>query len=433
MTFLAVSDLEVSVGIAGYATTTAGIGGRIKVEPEDFVVEEIGSPPRKVEGGRYTVAVVRSRNWETNRLVREMARRLAVSRKRISFAGTKDKRAVTTQLFCFDLPEERIRSFRLSDVEVLETYTTDRRLELGDSLGNRFRVVVRDLAVPPGEADSILAATAAQLEVLGGFPNFFGLQRFGSIRPITHIVGRHLVRGEFKEAVDAYVANPIEGEDEETFEVRRQLAASDDYAAALRAFPDVMSFEKAILNYLVRRPGDYVGALKELPFNLLLMFVHGYQSYLFNRIVSERMRRELSLHEPFEGDLVLPVKSGLPDADRPLRVEASNRDKMRRQVREGKAFVSGVLFGSEVPLAEGPMGEIEQEVIASEGLKPEDFVIPRMPRLSSRGIRRALVAPMRELARSAAGDTATFTFSLSKGCYATALLREFMKTDDALR
>ncbi|MBI4416587.1 MAG: tRNA pseudouridine(13) synthase TruD, partial [Euryarchaeota archaeon] len=166
MTFLAVSDLEVSVGIAGYATTTAGIGGRIKVEPEDFVVEEIGSPPRKVEGGRYTVAVVRSRNWETNRLVREMARRLAVSRKRISFAGTKDKRAVTTQWFCFELPEEKVRSLHLSDVEVLETYATDRKLEIGNLLGNRFRMIIRDLAVAPREAESILSATSAQLEVL---------------------------------------------------------------------------------------------------------------------------------------------------------------------------------------------------------------------------------------------------------------------------
>jgi len=419
---------EEVIGIVGCATNTPGIGGQIKAGPEDFVVEEIPSPPPTVPGGRFTVARVRTRNWETNRLVREMARRLAVSRRRISFAGTKDKRAVTTQLFCFEAPEDVVRSLRLADVEILETYATDRRLEIGDLLGNRFRIVVRDLAVPPSEAETILAATAAQLEVLGGFPNYFGIQRFGSIRPITHVVGRHIVRGEFKEAVDAYAANPIAGEDGEAFEARQDLAASGDYGEALKAMPDVMGFEKALLNYLVRRPADYVGALQELPFNLLMMFVHGYQSYLFNRILSERMYRGLPLNEPLEGDLVLPLdKQGLPDRDRPLAVEASNLEKMRRQVRDGKAFVSGALFGSDAVLAAGPMGEIERAVVAAEGLKPEDFVVPRMPRLSSRGTRRELVAAVRGLRWAVEGATATLEFELSKGCYATSLLREFMK------
>lgn len=421
-------DAEATVGILAYATTTPGVGGRLKVEPEDFVVEELSSPPPKLEGGRRTVARVRTRNWETNRLVREMSRRLAVSRKRIRFAGTKDKRAITTQLFQFDVPEDRVRSLRLADVEILETWTTDRELEIGDLVGNRFRIVVHDLAVGESEALSVIAATAAQLEVLNGFPNFFGLQRFGSIRPITHVVGRHIVRGEFKEAVDAYVANPIEGEDPEAFEARTVLAESGDYAEALRTYPDVMGFEKALLNYLVRVPGDYVGALQEFPLNLLMMFVHGYQSYVFNRILSERMRRGFPIHEPLEGDLVLPLdKRGLPDPDRPLRCEASNAEKMRRQIREGKAHVSGLLFGSEVALAAGPGGVIEREVVSAEGLKPEDFVIPRIPRLSSRGMRRALVAKVGGLRWSVAGNAATFEFELPKGAYATSLLREFMK------
>ena len=425
---MAVTHVEAVVGIVGYATSTPGIGGKVKVEPEDFVVEEVPSAPPRAAGGKFTVAVVRTRNWETNRLVREMARRLAVSRKRISFAGTKDKRAVTTQSFCIDLPPEVVRSLRLADVEILETFTTDRRLEIGDLLGNRFRVVIRDLAVGAADAEAAVAATAHTLHALGGFPNVFGIQRFGSIRPITHVVGRHIVRGEFKEAVDAYVANPIEGEDEDAFEARQELAASGDYGEALAAMPDVMGFEKALLNALVRRPQDYVGALKELPFNLLLMFVHGYQSYLFNRMLCERIRRGLPLNEPLEGDLVLPLtKQGLPDRDRALLVDPANREKIRRQVVEGKAFVSGALFGSDGLLAGGPMGEIEGEVVASERLQPEDFVIPKMPRLSSRGTRRELLAPVRNLRWALAATTATFEFELSKGCYATSLLREFIK------
>jgi tRNA pseudouridine13 synthase len=109
-------------------------------------------------------------------------------------------------------------------------------------------------------------------------------------------------------------------------------------------------------------------------------------------------------------------------------VERANVEKMRRQVREGKAFVSGILFGSEVAIAGGPQGEIEREVIDADGLRPEDFVIPSIPRLSSRGTRRTLVAPIRGLRWSIAVGAATLEFELPKGAYATCLLREFMKS-----
>src|SRR3990172_5107005 len=133
-------------------------------------------------------------------------------------------------------------------------------------------------------------------------------------------------------------------------------------------------------------------------------------------------------NEPLDGDLVLPLdKQGLPDRDRALPVDAGNLEKVRRQVHDGKAFVSGPLFGSESPTAAGSMGEIERMVVAAEGLRPEDFVIPRIPRLSSRGARRELVAPVRDLRWVVEGTTARLDFELQKGCYATSLLREFMK------
>src|SRR2546427_5229088 len=93
--------MERDVGIVGYLTSTPGVGGTIKSAPEDFVVEEISSPPAVSPEGRYAIAQVRVRNWETNRLVRAMARALHISRKRIGDARTKDKHAATTRLFSF--------------------------------------------------------------------------------------------------------------------------------------------------------------------------------------------------------------------------------------------------------------------------------------------------------------------------------------------
>jgi len=423
--------MERDVGIDGYLTSTPGLGGTLKATAEYFVVEEISSPPATAVDGRYTIASLRVRNWETNRLVRELARALHISRRRIGFAGTKDKRALTTQLFSFEnVPPEAIKALRMKDIEVLDLSRSDRPLEIGDLVGNRFQIVLRDLAVAADRAIPIAEETARQIRSFGGFPNFFGLQRFGSVRPITHLVGRHIVRGEFKEAVETYVANPLEGEGPESYEVRAALRDTGDVHAALRSYPKSYGFEKAILNHLASRPDDYVGALQKLPFNLLLMFVHGYQSYLFNRVMSERMRRGLPIHEPVAGDLVLPAdKRGLPDRDRTIDVTCDNLDRVAERCREGKAWVSAILFGSESEFAGGEVGQIEKEIVASEGLRREDFIIPDILRISSKGSRREILAPLHDFAIRPEDNGLNVSFASSRGSYATCLVREFTKAE----
>jgi len=226
----------------------------------------------------------------------------------------------------------------------------------------------------------------------------------------------------------AYVANPIPGEDPGAFAAREDLEATGDVAAALRRFPKEWGFEKAMLNALGAHPQDFAGALQQLPLNLLILFVHGYQSYLFNRILSDRMQEGLPIHEPVEGDVVLAARpDGRPDREREIPVDRGNLEKVAAQCRAGKAFVSGVLFGSESEFAAGRPGEIEMRVVGSEGLRREDFVIPAIPRLSSKGTRRELLAPLRDLEWEAGDGTLEMRFTLTPGCYGTSLLREFLK------
>ena len=423
--------MERDVGIVGYLTSTPGVGGTLKSSPEDFVVEEISAPPPLSLDGRYAIASVRVRNWETNRLVREFARRLHISRRRIGFAGTKDKRAVTTQLISFeDVSSEAVEGLHINEIEILDVFRSDRPLEIGHLEGNRFRIVVRDLPIDPSNAATLVEETERTLRRAGGFPSFFGIQRFGSVRPITHVVGRHLVRGEFREAVETYVANPIEGEDRESFEVRSALRDTGDVQMALRSYPKAYGFEKAILNHLAAEPGDFIGALQKLPFNLLMMFVHGYQSFLFNRILSERMRRGIPIHGPVVGDLVLPSDAhGLPDRGRTIDVTYDNLERVAERCREGKAWVSAVLFGSETEFAGGEPGQIEKTIVAFEGIRPEDFIIPEIPRISSKGTRREILAPIRRLETQVQGRDLYLTFDLTRGSYATSLVREFTKLE----
>ena len=423
--------LEKLLGMECYATQAEGLGGRLRATPQDFVVEEIPKPPSKAQGpGKYTIATLRATNWETNRLVGELGKRLGISRKGIYFTGTKDKRAVKTQQMAILASEEKVRGLQLPGVEVLDTFRADRAPKLGDLLGNRFDIVVRELAVDAGEAEARCAAVEGELAAVGGVPNFFGIQRFGALRPVTHVVGERIVRGDFEGAVMAYVGAPQQGEPAEAFEARKQIEEERDFGKALTYFPSQLTFERVLLAHLAESPGDYVGALRKLPLNLVTMFVYAYQSQLFNRIVSARLATEGTLKTVHVGDLLVPVdEAGVPDHDTVLPVRAQNLEKCSRQVSKGRAAPTGLVFGLEAPFAEGPAGEIERRVVAEANIERQAFATPTMPELASFGQRRALVVHAGDYLRSVEGEAVRMTFRLPKGSYATCLLREFMKTE----
>ncbi len=420
---------EADLGMEVFLTATRGVGGRLKRYAEDFVVEEISNHPPQVEGGKYVVAKVTATNWEMNRLVRQISRSLGISRNLVHFAGTKDKRAVTTQLMTMEADAQAVRDLHIHQVLIQDVYTSNKRLNIGDLVGNRFQVKVRDTVLQGEELRSEALATKAQLDQVGGFPNFFGLQRFGSVRPITHLVGREIVRNDMEGAVMWYVGNPNEDEDEEAQEARRHLQETRDFEEALRTFPSKLTFERTVIGYLVRNPGDYVGAIRVLPGNLQMMFVHAYQSYMFNRILSERLRRGMPLDRPLVGDVVLPAdRNGLPDHDKYVPVTDQNLDLVQKHVRERKAFVSGVLFGQDSVFSTGQMGDIERSVVESEGLKLQDFKVPEIPECNSRGSRRELLSHYKDLELRVGENELDVSFTLGKGCYATVLLRELMKS-----
>ena len=431
----AVLDAEKNIGIQTFFTSFKGVGGRLRTLPEDFVVKEISSYPPEKENGKFTIADVTATNWETNLLVRELSKRLCVSRKRISFAGTKDKRAKTSQLMSFyNISVEDLSNVIIKDVVIENVYCSDLPVKIGDLIGNSFIVIVRNIEKDINHKQ--IQNIASSIVSIGGFPNFYGIQRFGVVRPITHVVGECIVMGDFEKAVMSYVANPIEGENKESFMVRDQLEKTHDFATALKCYPGYLNFEKAILNKLVTNPEDFVGALKELPQNLLTMFVYAYQSFLFNKMLSERIKNNLPLNKAVLGDVVLPVRKGVIDKNE-IKVKESNVEKVNKQISKGKAVVSSLLVGCDSEFSDGAMGKIEHKIVEKEKIDLRDFIIPDIPFISSKGSRRSLLAYVENFDFELVDDNLNdgklaliLKFELGKGCYATCLLREFMKTDD---
>ncbi|MFW6048261.1 MAG: tRNA pseudouridine(13) synthase TruD, partial [Candidatus Natronoplasma sp.] len=248
------------------------------------------------------------------------------------------------------------------------------------------------------------------------------------LRPVTHIVGKKILEGDFEGAVKKYVASPKKGEGKSCYKAREFMENNWNPKKGLSIYPQVLTFERGMLKYLQDNPGDFVCALKTLPHNLLMMFVHAYQSYLFNRMVSLRLEKEFPLNDALVGDVVLPADSdGLPNKDTTVIVKEHNLSKASEMVKEGKAFVSAPLYGHKSKLSEGEQGDIERKVIEEENIKKEDFIIPKISSISSTGTRRNIFAPVKDLEWELQGDALRLDFSLNKGTYATTLLREFMK------
>lgn len=435
--------LERVVGIGFYVSDSDGTGGRLRRDPTDFRVRELEgfeSEPVDADTGPYPHLVVRVtlRDWETNEFATALSNRLGISRERVSWAGTKDKRAVTTQLYTVDgidpddFPD-------LPDVEYEVVGRTGRPILFGDLAGNAFEVTVRETERPEN-AERI----TAELRAFAGFddgdgavavPNYFGQQRFGSHRPVTHEVGLAIVRGDWEGAVMTYVGNPSEREPERTGKARAFVDETRDWGAALDRFPDHLGYERSMLHRLDEGDGeddedDFRAALETLPTNLQQLFVNAAQSYVFNRILSERLERGLPFDRPVAGDVVCFADSDspngltLPDADRTQRVTAARVDSVTRHCERGRAFVAAPLVGTETELADGKPGDIERAVLDEVGLSPGDF--DRPGEFHSEGTRRAaLVRTDLELTV----DPLTLSFALPRGSYATVLLREYLKTD----
>ncbi|MFB6077046.1 MAG: tRNA pseudouridine(13) synthase TruD, partial [Candidatus Nanohaloarchaea archaeon] len=255
-----------------------------------------------------------------------------------------------------------------------------------------FDIVVRNIAL--SEADIRQPVDAVVDELDGMMPNYFGQQRFGSRRSVTHEVGRKMLRGEFEEAVWTYIAKPSDEEHEQIRKVREELWETREVEKAAEKFPEQYRYEKILLYHLAKNDDDYVGALKRLPEGLQKLFVHAYQSYVFNQALS---------------DLVI---DGFDDADAELP-----------------------LVGYKTALRDDRGANRIAELLEEDGIVQDDFKLPEFPHLRSEGDYRQCFVPFQEFSLDEVGDddlnmnakAATLSFELAKGSYATVFLRELMK------
>ncbi len=373
-----------------YYSDVPGVGGQIKVQVNDFVVNELAS--HETDGGDHLVVKLRKQNMTTMDAVNVLSNILHISKDRIGYAGNKDKRAVTEQYLSIQgVDEEDVRQIFTDEFDI-EVVGRNGHIGLGDLDANRFEIAVRDLNLPIEDIRNRSLKIVEKLD--GKFPNYFGDQRFGSTRPITHQVGRLILRGEYEEAVWTYIAKPYDEEYSSIRKVREELWETRQVEDAAEKFPKQYRYEKALLYHLTKKPEDYKGAIKRLPEGLQRLFIHAYQSWVYNRVLSQLI--EGDWHEPGYEIPLVGYKTDLKDS-RPEN--------------------------------------LTEEVLEEEGISQEDFRLQDFPELRSEGDYRTAFADFRNFEILEIGEDdlnmtknmARVKFDLPKGAYATMFLREIMK------
>lgn len=418
-------ELERLMGIEAYLTDEDGVGGELRVSPDDFKVNEI-SDFKIGTSGDYLILKLTKENWETHHLIRDLSRALAISDERIGIAGTKDKRAVTTQIMSIKgVSEETIKRVDLPRVRLVPIGRTNKDIGLGDLRGNEFDIIIRNIELSQPDIGQRMSTITGAIKAAGGLPNYFGYQRFGIVRPVTHLVGKLLIQGDVEGAAMTYIAKSFPGETPENKAARDFVWSTRDFKEGIKRYPFNLRYERTMMHYLIEHPGDYAGAFRILSPKLSRLFIHAYQSYLFNKILSRRLLKGISLVTPVEGDVVCFLDShGEPDTSKLETVTKNNLSDLKFLARKNRVYITLPLIGVDTKVSEGVD---EFEVLREEGVTPADFAVSQMSDLASAGLRREILLKA-DPSIDAFKNAANLKFFLPKGCYATTVLREYMKT-----
>ncbi|KAJ3039678.1 hypothetical protein HDV00_012022 [Rhizophlyctis rosea] len=358
-------------------------------------------PPVWKQTGDFCEFTMYKENKDSMEAIALIAKLIRSTTKTFTFAGTKDKRAITVQrVSAYRVPmgtlaglNKTLRGIALGDWK----YTSE-RLQLGDLSGNHFVITLRDVKATSEES------IHKSLESLrdNGFINYYGMQRFGTRSVPTHAVGIEMLNGRFKEAVELIMA-PKNEERTDFNDARLHWQEHKDANKALELFPRQCHAERSILTFFSKtgRQTDYYGALEAIARNMRLMYVHAYQSYVWNSMASERIKM-YPLH-PVVGDLV--DTSGAAEAmsvDEDGDETAAKPDKnsaiilLEDEEQAKKYSMEDVVLplpGYGVIYPKNDIGKKYVEVMAKDGLDPHNMQRKHKTSNLSGGYRKVISKP----------------------------------------
>ncbi|TMS38829.1 hypothetical protein L596_005467 [Steinernema carpocapsae] len=298
-----------------------------KTDGDNIVISKAKNGSRKRKNwpeGRpeFLCFTLAKQDMETYYALSTIANMVRMSTTSFGIAGTKDRRAITTQRVSvyhgdparFNALNQRFDNMRIYD------FTYDKEaLKLGHLQGNQFRIVLRDLRMEstPGIQD-LKTEIEQRVETWkhNGFINYFGTQRFGSIGIGTGDVGKLILQKDYKGAVMMLLQERDYVKGDLTNALQYLHANDLDFEGANRLLVSKYSrnsIEGKLFAFLARQKTNWRGAILALPRRTRSMYVHAYQSLVFNEIASKRFEKHG--FAVLDGDLGADGKPLVPSED----------------------------------------------------------------------------------------------------------------------
>lgn len=345
--------------------------------PEGFIVEEEVDylPITKLtvkETGKYNVYILTKKSIDHFTALNKIQK---ISSQKIRYLGIKDAGAITTQII---YTEGEIDTAKVSSLDGLELRKFGRTDEKFNHTGNRFTIFLQF----EGNKEEMIRRINS-LKKSPAIPSYIGYQRFGTRRPITHVVGKYISMRKWREAFFTIVGNPFEAETEPVKNFRR-LVQNGEFEEALKECPKYLNQEKKILQEYVRS-NSFIHALKAslIP---LSFYVEAYQSYLYNRILSRYLERSKDL---FNNSLPHIIK---------------------------------------VPTYFGDCDDICRQVYIDEGIERNSFTVDEF-KIKVRTFERKPLQEIRNITYEEKPGGVILSFSLDRGQYASMVIRELSYAD----
>ncbi|MHC5004542.1 MAG: tRNA pseudouridine(13) synthase TruD [Planctomycetota bacterium] len=403
-----------------YVTTGEGVGGRIKVRPEDFLVDELPLYEPCGKGEHLYLGIEKNR-VSHGELLATLSRHFRISPNAVGFAGMKDKHGITRQTVSLhlledppavEIPHERIR--------VLWAMRHRNKIRRGHLRGNRFSIRIREIDAT--KAPRVLQLVR-QLQQ-SGVPCSFGPQRFG-YRCNNHIIGASLLRENWWGALEELLGT--RGTWFPDYQrPRRELYDAGRFAEAVELWTPADRTELIAIKALAagQSPESACLAVGRTTFSFWLSSL---QSAVFNSVLERRLAAG-RLAELGDGDLAWKHDNGRVFAVSQLELDDP---ETARRLDAVEISPTGPLWGTAMVETGGAVRQAEEEALQAFGFTRDELLgCPRAPK----GGRRPLRVPLRHVEVDAGidehGHYVRVAFDLPPGAYATVVLRELTKAEN---
>jgi len=393
-----IPNLDSQIGIAVYSTEFNGIGGKIRVEPEDFQVTEIISQRAQNsinDQDGYAVYKLKKKKIDTNHALSDIFRKKGI---RLKSLGLKDASAITEQFVCSGNKGKPIENFSTDKYSLEKIGFVKKPLSKKDMISNHFKIKI-------SECSNDLHSFTEYDKIL----NFYGYQRFGSKRPVTHLIGKAILQRDFKKAVDLILSFTSPYDSKENTEIREKLSDKANYEKYFDQVPHQMDIERIVLKEMIEHD-DAIRAIRSIQVSLRRFYIQAYQSFLFNQSLSSAFSDGENLFEAQPNDVCFDFHGIIGKYVKGL-------DQRLALPFIGYSYYKKTRFDYQI-----------SKILEQEEITPKDFFIKEMQEVSSEGgFRQAAIN---------CSDYSSYEniveFSLSRGSFATILLREIMKPKDPM-